>query len=224
MAVFFLIVTNYEFGRDFLFPHNCYQQININSILTHLKIKMSDVFSHITQQIAAIKDNDEKTLREFYVANFQNIERFILKNSGTIDDAKDLYQEAFLAFWRNIQLDKFSPQKEQALQGYLFQIAKNKWLDTLRSRNVRRIITMDESKENKMTFDEDNDIDTERIKLIQSKFRLLGQACKELLIRFYYRKQSTREIAIDKNWTEPTAKNNKYRCMEQLRALINNNE
>lgn len=185
---------------------------------------MSDLFSHITQQIAAIKDNDEKTLREFYVTNFQNIERFILKNSGTIDDAKDLYQEAFLAFWRNIQLDKFSPQKEQALQGYLFQIAKNKWLDTLRSRNVRRILTMDETKENKMTFDEDNDIDVERIKLIQAKFKLLGQACKELLIRFYYRKQSVREIANDKNWTEPTAKNNKYRCMEQLRALINNKE
>jgi DNA-directed RNA polymerase specialized sigma24 family protein len=30
-----------------------------------------------------------------------------------------------------------------------------------------------------------------------------------------------KEIAKDMGWTEATAKNNKYRCMEKLRSMIN---
>lgn len=52
--------------------------------------------------------------------------------------AKDIYQEAFLAVWQNIKKGAFQPRNESALQGYLFQIAKNKWTDELRSARYKK--------------------------------------------------------------------------------------
>ena len=52
------------------------------------------------------KNNDEQVLKYLYVTNYPKIEKYVLSNSGTIDDAKDIYQEAFIAVWRNVQLDK----------------------------------------------------------------------------------------------------------------------
>ena len=54
------------------------------------------------------KNNDEQVLKYLYVTNYAKIEKYVLSNSGTIDEAKDIYQEAFIAVWRNVQLDKVS--------------------------------------------------------------------------------------------------------------------
>lgn len=172
------------------------------------------------QQIEAIKANDERALQQLYKANYPLVEKYVLQNSGTTDEAKDIYQEAFIALWRNIQLDKFTPTGNGALNAYLFQIAKNKWMDHLRSAIVKKTTTLDEKHQPAMTFEELNDNDVERLKLIKEKFSDLGENCRELLTRFYYKKQSLKEIADALNWTEATAKNNKYRCMERLRAMM----
>lgn len=175
-----------------------------------------------SQQLDAIKANDEKALQDLYTANYKLVEKFVLQNSGTKDDAKDIFQEAFIATWRNVHLDKFTPTGEGSLNAYLFQIARFKWLDKVRSSNVKKTITLEEKHEQLMTFEEWNDRDTERLQLIRDKFRLLGDSCRELLTRFYYKKESLKDIAAEMNWTEATAKNNKYRCMERLRNMIIN--
>lgn len=172
------------------------------------------------QQLDAIKANDEKALQHIYTAGYPPVERFVLQNSGTEDDAKDIFQEAFVAMWRNVQLDKFVPTGEGSLNAYLFQIARHKWMDHLRSATVKKTTTLEEKHDITMTFEEMNDKDAERLKAIKEKFKELGDNCRELLIRFYYQKQSLKDIAASQEWTEATAKNNKYRCMERLRKLV----
>ena len=49
---------------------------------------------------------------------------FAYNLTKSIDDAKDLYQESFIAVWNNLKTNKFQPKNETALQGYLYQIAK----------------------------------------------------------------------------------------------------
>ena len=171
-------------------------------------------------QAENIKGNNEKELNRLYVENYQRVENFILTNSGNAEQAKDIYQEAFIAMWRNIQLGKFQPQGDNALNNYLYTIAKNKWLDHLRSSKVKKTISLDSFTENVMTIETSDDSIIERLELIREKFGNLGDNCRELLKRFYYAKESLKAIAITFNWTEETAKNNKYRCMEKLRSLV----
>ncbi|MEI9913190.1 MAG: sigma factor [Bacteroidota bacterium] len=56
--------------------------------------------------IRKLKANDEQALKALYAANYSKVENYVLDNSGSAEDAKDIYQEAFIAVWRNIQLDQ----------------------------------------------------------------------------------------------------------------------
>src|SRR5690606_13865339 len=148
------------------------------------------------------------------------VKQFVLRNSGTLDDAKDIYQEAYLSVWRNIRMDKFTPRHDGALEAYLLQIARYRWLDHLRSLSYKNTTSLKPLHENLMTFEELNDITEKRLQRIKVQFRTLGEGCQKLHARFYYNNESMKQIASDMGWTEVTAKNNKSRCMEKLRNLI----
>lgn len=183
------------------------------------KILKEDISSY--NFFDAVKANDEGALRRLYSGNYDKIEKYVLQNNGTTEDAKDIFQEAFIAVWRNIQLDKFYPESENALEGYLYRIAKNKWLDHLRSGHYKRKTGMAEKE---VGFEEDSPAEhpEEYIVHVKHEFKNLGDNCREVLTRFYYLKESMRVIAQKFEWTEATAKNNKYRCLQRLRELIQN--
>jgi RNA polymerase sigma factor (sigma-70 family) len=174
------------------------------------------------EQLNAIKANDEKVLQHFYQANYPKIEKYVLSNQGSEEQAKDIFQDAFIVVWRNIQLDKFSPENETSLSGYLFQVGKNKWLDQLRSGHHRKVVPIDlvnlEFKQEEILSGEEQ----EYINTVKHYFKNLGDTCREVLIKFYYHNAPLKQIASDFNWTEPTTRNNKYRCLQQLKELIKN--
>ena len=67
------------------------------------------------------------------------------------------------------------------------------------------------------------DEDVRYIELVKDNYRQLGNQCKELLNRFYFRKESLKDIASYFTWTETKKKNNKYRCIQKLREKVNDN-
>ena len=184
-------------------------------------MQQNKIIGHISEFrcFHAIKANDEGALKSLYQDNYLKIEMYILNNNGTIADAKDIYQEAFIAVWRNIQLDKFYPENEHALAAYLYRIAKNKWLDHLRSAHFKKVTRINEDTDH-LPEDVLPEEDVRYLNELKSKFKHLGENCREILKRFYYEKESMRVIAENFNWTEATAKNNKYRCLQRLRELI----
>lgn len=171
--------------------------------------------------LSAIRNNDEKALKILYQNNYYKVERYVMENTGTSNEAKDIFQEAFIALWRNIQLGRFQPEYEGSLDAYLFSIAKNKWLDHL--RNVKRNQTVSITIESNgiENIQELTEEENRSLKNIKESLKLLGDICREVLKRFYYQRQSMRTIAEEMNWTEATARNNKYRCLQQLRKFVN---
>lgn len=174
-----------------------------------------------SQLIRAIKTNDTSVLKQFYVANYPKVETLVLKNSGTIEHAKDVYQEAFILVWTNVKNGKFAPQNETALQGYLYQIAKNKWTDVLRSKSFKNSKSLDSITLRVVRDEEeDNEPKNTKLEMAMEAFKNLGQPCKQLLKTFYFEKKSLRDIASELNIEESTARNKKYRCMEKLRTMV----
>ena len=55
-------------------------------------------------------------------------------------------------------------------------------------------------------------------------FSTLGEACQELLVKFYFEKQSMTEIAESLNLDAASTRNKKYRCMERLRKKALNSD
>ena len=172
--------------------------------------------------IAAIKANDSIALKPFYIANYRKTQLLVLNNSGTEEDAKDVYQDAFIIVWNNIKNNTFVPINETAIEGYLFSIAKNKWLDIVRSTRFKKTNNIINEailnqEVNELYQDEFFDL---KLKSTMNAFKNLGQPCKELLTTFYFEKKSLKDIAISLNIEEATARNKKYRCMEKLRSLV----
>jgi len=183
--------------------------------------------------VEAIKLNDKEVLKSLYKNNYHKIEALVLKNKGTKEQAKDIYQEAFIAVWKNVRMDKFVPENDSAINGYLYTIAKNKWLDYLRSSPYRKVTSYHESinvvvnnvAEDQHEIDSDHE---EKLSLVMEAFKGMGDSCKSLLSKFYFEKKSMKEIAKELKLDAASARNKKYRCMQSLRELTsrlnNNNE
>lgn len=176
------------------------------------------------QLINGIKTNDSVILKDFYKSNYRKIENLVLNNSGTVEHAKDIYQEAFITVWKRVKNETFIPKNETALQGYLYQIAKNKWMDFLRSKTFKKTDTLFEEQHTVFNYKADNsaledDVFEKNLNKIMDAFKILGQPCKQLLKAFYFNKKSLRDIALELKIQETTARNKKYRCMQKLKAI-----
>lgn len=170
-----------------------------------------------------IQKNENLALRELYRDNYHKVETYILQNNGTPDMAKDIFQEAFLVVWQHIKSGRFKENSETAANGYLYQIARNKWIDYLRSAQYKKTIQlntndMDLMKDKELLADSEAEQD-ERLHRTTEAFKRLGEECKKMLLRFYFHKKSMREIAESIHIDEASARNKKYRCMERLREL-----
>lgn len=167
-----------------------------------------------------IRANDPSTLERLYSAHFGKVEHYVVQHSGSADEAKDIFQEAFLATWRNIQLGKFMPQDESSFGGYLFRVAQYKWVDELRSPKRKYSRPLPVLVLNENSVDDSSAGEMDYLASVKKHFSSLGDQCRELLKKFYFDKKSMREIADYFSWTEASAKNNKYRCIQRLRALV----
>lgn len=169
-----------------------------------------------------IARRDNRTFLYLYKEYQAQIQRMVEKNSGNAEDALDIFQEGMIALWTNIQQGKFQLRDNARISSYLFALCKNLWISKLRKRKDFK--SLEES--NEISDEEDTEIllaEHEKISELEKRFRQLGEACRKLLSLFYYKKASLKSIAAQMQITEKTAKNNKYRCMQNLRSLYQQN-
>lgn len=176
--------------------------------------------------VAGIANNDERALQLVYTQNFKSVLHFVLKNNGKEEDARDLFQDTIIATWMNIKEGKFNERNESNIGGYIFQIARNKWLDKLRSapvKNTMRLVT--DEMESEPMDDLDEAFEKENsIQYMESLYANLGDNCREILNRFYFGKKSLAEIGEELNYDAETLRTTKYRCMMKLRKMHQENE
>lgn len=170
--------------------------------------------------IQGFRQNNTAVLEEVYVRVFPKIKIHVLKNNGNEAAAKDIYQEAFIACWKNIKADKLA--EDSNIEAYLYTIAKNKWTDYLRSSEYRKRKS-EPVRTQVVSSDEDSAVDegeeeTKRTAM-QRALAQLGLNCRTVLTLFYFERRSMNEIATVMNVAPASARNQKYRCMEQLRKL-----
>ena len=178
----------------------------------------------ITQTfVDAIKANDESALRKLYKTNYHKIETLILKNNGTREQAKDIFQDAFIAVWKNIKNNRFIPDTRGSVNGYLYTIAKNKWMDYLRSPAYKKRVSYNDRENVHMAYIPENDGEAaereKKLTLTMKAFEKLGEGCKSLLTGFYFGKKTMEQIAKELKMDPGSVRNKKYRCMQALRKL-----
>jgi len=169
--------------------------------------------------IKGIKNRDNKILKIIYKEHFSLIKSFIIKNSGTIDDARDVFQEAVIVIYRYTKKDNF--EINCSFETFLYSICRTIWLNNLRNKKIRTN-KLDDIKEY-ITFSASDDEQIEEsaeYKLYQKHFQKLGDECKKLL-QLFYDKVPYKEIAKKMNYKSTgLVKKKKFKCKEFLLKSI----
>lgn len=138
------------------------------------------------------------------------LKKYIKANSGTADDAQDIFQDALVVFCKKVSKEDLI--LTGTLQNYLFGIAKNCWRGVLRERKKIPIVHSDGD------FYYENTEEGPEFMLAEAAFNLLGEKCRQLLILFYFHKNSYTKIADELKFSDDkVAKNQKYRCLQKAK-------
>lgn len=173
-----------------------------------------------TLLLKGLARNDRKAIETIYKDHYNMVQAMVVKNNGTIDDAKDIFQEAMIVLYENVRSDSFELNCQ--IKTYLYSVSRRLWLKKLLSQS--RLIIAEEADQDLVSVDdevEDHEKLNVEFNMMEKAINSLGEPCKSLLEAFYLKKKSMQEIAASFGYTNPeNAKNQKYKCLMRLKKLF----
>lgn len=166
---------------------------------------------------------DSKAIENIYRECYGQIEGLIIKNNGTSDDARDVFQEAMIVLYENAKSGSFSLSCH--VKTYMYAVCRRLWLKRLQT--MQRYTNGLDHADIGVNVDEDIEEHERRnaeITIMESAMGKIGEPCKSLLKAFYFEKKSMPEIAEMFGYTNAdNAKNQKYKCLVRLKKLFFSN-
>jgi RNA polymerase sigma factor (sigma-70 family) len=170
--------------------------------------------------ISEIKKKNEVALRELYKTHYQMIVNLICTNNGSEQEAKDVYQEAIMAFYERVQQENFVLTCK--IKTFLYAVCRRLWLKRLHEK--KRFHGNIEESETFLGIDEEMvDMEESERKFGQMREAMegLGEPCRGILEDFYIRDLSMEAISEKFGYTNAdNAKNQKYKCLQRLKKLF----
>lgn len=173
------------------------------------------------QFLEGLRSGDNETLAALYRKHYPPVLKLIVLNSGSEDQARDIYQEAVIALYETAQDPAFKLTCK--LQTYIYSVARRLWLKQL-NRNGRTLLFKDEDENEIADVGSDVEQHLEREKDIARMSRSLeklGEPCSTLIQDFYIRRLRMEEISEKFGYTNAdNAKTQKYKCLQRLKKLF----
>jgi len=167
-----------------------------------------------------LRNNDQHVLRSLYAAHLPAVRHYVLQNSGSVDDAQDVFQEAMTTLWLCVKEGRFENSASNDPGGFLFRVAKNKWLDVVRSAAHKRMKVVSDEQLHAEVDDVTDDIE-EKLLRLRGVYDKLDDKCRNVLDQFYFERKDLATIAANMGVEEESIRTIKYRCMMKLRAFRN---
>jgi len=162
--------------------------------------------------LARIYKGDEKALDYLYKKYYRMMVNLVMKNSGSEQEAKDIYQDALVVFWQKVSSGNLVLTSK--ISTYIYSVCLNLW----RKELDRKSRLVNEEKDGTEYIEDDK---AERIKIVQDCVEELGDGCKKILQYYYFDGMSMSEIAEKLGYANTdTAKTKKYKCKKKLDLLI----
>ena len=159
-----------------------------------------------------IKGNDEKALEYLYKKYYRMMTKMVITNSGTEEEARDVFQDALIVFWQKARSGNLVMTAK--ISTYIYSVCQNLW----RKELDRKKRLSNEEKDSPVSLDMET---PEREKIIAKCLDQLGDTCRKVLMYYYFDEMSMQEIADKLGFANTdTAKTKKYKCKQKLDELI----
>ena len=186
-------------------------------VLNQEKVKS---YSKELDLLDGLARNDRKAIEALYKDNFGLIQTYILNNNGTVDDARDIFQEAMILLYEKARGGNFELTSQ--IKTYVYSVCRRLWLKRL--QQLQRFGATVESLEEVIPVEEEieeQDRKNEAFAVMEKAMNHLGEPCKSLLEAYYIQKKQMQDIAEGFGYTNAdNAKNQKYKCLMRLKKLF----
>lgn len=162
----------------------------------------------------------EQVCRMIYQnTNLKNqIYKLVLGNSGSQEEAEDIFQEAITVLFKRVMKDQNFILRDN-VEGYIYGTARNIFY-TAKKRNIK-YTELNESGLNEQV--DDPDIGYDHIEIAANVLRYATKTCKQVLM-YWAANCTMREIATLMNYkSEVMARKKKYECIQKLTRYFEQN-
>ena len=187
------------------------------------------VTNQVDSLIRAAQRGDQDAFEQLVRAYDQSVLRLAMNLLRSPEDARDVYQEAFLRVYRNLDSFRF----DCSFHTWLYRIVTNICLDQLRKRKVRKeespvVDTPDGPLDRMDAFEEDSaDSDPDRSMWNRELRKKIETALQDLTPRErmvfelrHYQGLRLRNIGEMLGTTEEAAKNCLFRATQKMRSVL----
>jgi RNA polymerase sigma factor (sigma-70 family) len=174
--------------------------------------------------IIALRKGDREAVEYLYRHAFHACASYITQNNGTMDDAKDLFQESLMVLFRNLQKPDFELTAD--VKTFLYSVMRNLWLKQLRKKGRGGLaLVVDDDSETEFIIIDEDELEYKREKerkheLIADMMKEIKEDCRELLLNYYFKKIPLKEVGKTMGYSDNFVKVKKNRCMESLRNKV----
>lgn len=175
--------------------------------------------------LLGLADGSDEALLQLYRRYFPMVLHFVTGNSGSEDEAKDVYQETLIVLYEKVRSG--SLELHCQLKTYIYSVARRLWLKQLahKSRfmvNDTETLLGDSDAVRQIGDDlTDHEERDRQFDLMADSLDRLGEPCRTLLEDFYIRQLSMQDITEKFGYTNAdNAKTQKYKCLMRLKKLF----
>ncbi|MCX6243623.1 MAG: sigma-70 family RNA polymerase sigma factor [Bacteroidetes bacterium] len=168
-----------------------------------------------------LKEKRTDCIRQLYRDYFPLARSIVEKNSGSYQDAEDVFQDGIIVLYQKIRSGPV--QLNCSLKTFFYSICRNIWMQRL-DRKWRLLYQDEFVNEPLEDYDapafEIHEDKLEKTRLYQLHFLSLPADCQKIL-RMFLSKVSMKEITVTMGFKDVTyAKTRKYLCKNMLRKKI----
>jgi RNA polymerase sigma factor (sigma-70 family) len=174
----------------------------------------------VEEIIEGIKARDNCVLQYIYKNYYPTVHHFIINNSGSPDDAKDIFQECIIIIYRKVKEQEHF-LLNSSFKTFMYSIARHVWLKQLRNQKYEDKKIQDqqsfiELKEEPFKVSNDD----LKMSLYQKYFKQLPEDCRNIL-NLTARDIPQKEIAQALGFkSENYVKKRKHNCKDKLIEMI----
>jgi RNA polymerase sigma factor (sigma-70 family) len=170
--------------------------------------------------LESLRKEESASYTLLYKFYFPSTAKYIKQNSGSDQDAEDIFQETIIILLSKVRQPGFV--LTSSLKTYLFSISKNLWLKKI--RNVKRLNQNEDITSVSAQHFEDEPIEDNKEEKITTWLNKITANCKRILKAIFFLGEPMDALMTRMGWkNKHTASNQKYKCIEQIRKESKNN-
>ncbi len=169
-----------------------------------------------------IKEAQNEAFIGLFISCYDNVFRYLLRQTGNLHDAQDLTQDAFLSGFSSFIGGRYEAREETPHGGYVMGVAKNELKLWRRAKTKNRIVSPFEENSSGENRTDEQAIDKTRTATLLIAVKFLPESQQEVIFYKMFTGFSDSEIAEIINKSNGATKQLIFRARESVKHFLGN--